>query len=212
MVYVANKLQVFRDGVGNNDPVITDAMAMPFYKNVIAHKEGITQTLIDSAVPFKNEAFNYYELQVLANVLGGSMSSYLWNEFREERSIAYSVGAYCASMDPAHLLVHCYAGLNNADDAELAKDLFKSAFSYARSISEDDFNKGLNIALLDSLTDQETQSGLLSIVRDSIYFGFDLDSYVATLKNLTYDSYQSFAESVDPEKMVTGILYPLNVG
>lgn len=209
LVYVAGKLQLFRDGAPNANPVITDAMALPFYKNVITHKEGATQTLIDVTLPFKNEAFNIYELNILANVLGGTMSSYLWNAFREERSIAYRVGAYPSNMDPEHLNIHLYAGLNNSDDADVAKGIFHDAFQFAKAITEDDFNKGLNISVADQLKAEETQAGVLDLVRDAAYFGLELDAYVSTLKNLTYDSYQGFAESIDSDAMVTGILYPM---
>ena len=208
LVFAAEKINALRDGEKNIDPVITDSMALPFYKNVIMHKDGAVQTLIDSSIMLKNEAFNFYNLDVLAEVLGGTMSSYLWNEFREERSIAYRVGAYAANLDPQHLKLHLYAGLNDSDDAELAKSLFKDAFNYAKSIPEDVFNKGLNIVISEKLKAEETEEGIKNGVSSSFYFGFDPDAYNSTFKNLTYDSYKSFVEQVDPESMLTGILYP----
>ena len=209
LVFVAGKVQMFRDGIKNIDPVITDAMVIPMYKNVITHKEGATQTLIESRLIFKNEAFNLYETTILAEVLGGTMSSYLWNAFREERSIAYQVGAYEASMDRDHIDLHLYAGLNDPEDAELAKSLFKEAFTYAKAITEDDFNKGLNIVLSSLLSREETEVGMLNILRDALYMKVNPDEYMSAFKNLTYASYQSFVEFIEPDNMVTGILYPM---
>ena len=210
LVFVASKLQLFADGNKNSNPVITDAMVMPSYKNINSHKEGATQTLIKSQLVFKNEAYNIYELNILSEILGGTMSSYLWNEFREERSIAYKVGATLMSLDPEHTAIVLYAGLNDAEDAQTAKSVFHDAFMYAKAVTEDDFGKGLNISLADLLSDEETGMGLLNIVRDSIYYGLDVDSYVTNQKNLTYDSYQAFSQQIEPDNMVTGILYPLN--
>lgn len=210
LIFAGGKLQLFESGEANIDPVITDAMALPLYKNVITRKEGVTQTLIDSALEFKKEAFNYYELDILAKILGGTMSSYLWEQFREERAIAYQVGAYESTLDIDHLMIHLYAGLNNQDDAVVAKDLFKDAFAYAKAIPEDEFLKGQNVALLSELKSDETMSGILGNVREAFYLGIDLDEYMTTLKNLTFDSYQAFTEQIDPEAMVTGILFPLS--
>ena len=210
LIFAGSKLQLFESGEPNIDPVITDAMALPIYKNVITRKEGVTQTLIDSALQFKKEAFNYYELDILTKILGGTMSSYLWEQFREERSMAYQIGAYESTLDIDHLMIHLYAGLNNADDAALAKDLFKDAFAYAKAIPEDEFLKGQNVALLSELKSDETMSGILGNVREAFYLEMNLDEYMTTLKNLTFDSYQAFAEQIDPDAMVTGILYPLS--
>ena len=210
LVFVANVAQQFNVGTANTTPVFTDTMALPSYKNVVAHKEGAVQTLIDSSLPFINEAFNLYEIQILSEVLGGTMSSYLWNEFREQRSIAYRVSSYTACLDPRHLNIHLYAGLNDSDDVDLAKSLFTDAFNYAKAISEDDFNKGLNIVLANILKSSETEEGMLEIVTESIFYGTTPDEYISAIKNLTYTSYQSFADQIDPEKMVTGILYPMS--
>lgn len=208
LVFVAGKMQLFKDGIKNAAPVIPDSAVVPFYKNIITYKEGAVQTLIDSALVFKNEAFNFYEIGIMSNVLGGTMSSYLWEQFREERSIAYSVGSYMGNLDPAHLSVHLYAGLNESEDAEQSKSLFLDAFKYAKIISEEDFNKGLNIVLTGIYEMEETEGTLLNMVRQIFYFGLELDEYTNNYKNLTYDSYQTFAAGIDPDAMVTGILYP----
>ena len=100
--------------------------------------------------------------------------------------------------------------LNNQDEVELAKQLFHDAFVYAKAITEDDFLKGQNIELLHELKSDETLNGILSNVREAFYLGINLDEYVSTTKNLTFDSYQAFAESIDPDAMVTGILFPLS--
>ena len=209
LVYIAEKMNGFRDGVKPNMPVITDAMCLPSYRNVIAYKEGITQTLIDSMMQVKFEGYNLYELQILSQVLGGTMSSVLWNAFREERSIAYQVGTYVSNLDADHLTLHMYAGLNSSDDAELAKQLFRDAAGHAKALGEDEFNKGLNIALAELLSDGETLEGIKNRVSEADYFGVTPDEFNLALKNLTYESYQNFAQQIIPDDLVTGILYPL---
>lgn len=209
LIYIAEKMKGFRDGVKPNMPVITDAMCLPSYRNVIAYKEGITQTLIDSMMQVKFEGYNLYEMMILSQVLGGTMSSVLWNAFREERSIAYQVGSFVSNLDADHLTLHMYAGLNSSDDAELAKQLFRDAAGHAKALGEDEFNKGLNIALAGLLSDEETLEGIKNRVSEADYFGVTPDEFNLALKNLTYESYQNFAQQIIPDDLVTGILYPL---
>ena len=209
LVFAANKLLTFREGAVNSGVVITDAMTIPMVKNVIAYKEGITQTLIQSAISYKNEAYNLYNGLVVPKILGGSMSSYLWKEFREERSIAYIIGAYSSNLDSMHQRVVLYSGLNNSEDAELAKDLFQSAFNYAKNITEDEFQKGIAMLNKSVFSSFETCNDIASMLIAIRYLHTDVDTYVNAIKSITHDSYLNFAQNIDIESIVTSILYPM---
>ena len=55
-----------------------------------------------------------YNLIVLNNVLGGSMSSRLFQEVREQRGLAYSVFSYHSSYeDTGMLTLYGGTGINN---------------------------------------------------------------------------------------------------
>ncbi len=64
-------------------------------------------TLALDGLSYRHE--DYYALQVLISVLGGGMSSRLFQEVREKRGLCYSIYAYGASYDDAGML-GIYAG------------------------------------------------------------------------------------------------------
>jgi predicted Zn-dependent peptidase len=73
------------------------------------------------ALAFEGPAYgdpDYYTAQVFANVLGGGMSSRLFQEVREKRGLAYSVFAYSWSFVDTGML-GVYAGTAPDDLAEL---------------------------------------------------------------------------------------------
>lgn len=61
---------------------------------------------------------DYYALQVFATVLGGGMSSRLFQEIREKRGLAYSVSAYASGYQDTGVL-GIYAGTTTEHLAEL---------------------------------------------------------------------------------------------
>lgn len=66
-------------------------------------------------LPYKHE--DYYTVQVLASVLGGGMSSRLFQEVREKRGLCYSVYAFhWAFADTGFFGVHAATGPDDADE------------------------------------------------------------------------------------------------
>jgi predicted Zn-dependent peptidase len=64
---------------------------------VIEHKADLEQAHLILAVPFVSARDDRrYAADLLANVIGGGTSSRLWQKVREERGLAYSVGASSA--------------------------------------------------------------------------------------------------------------------
>ena len=59
---------------------------------------------------------NTYSLTVLNNILGGSMSSRLFQEVREQRGLAYSIYSYHSSyQDSGILTIYGGTGANQLD-------------------------------------------------------------------------------------------------
>lgn len=64
-----------------------------------------------------------YSLSILNNVLGGNMSSRLFQEIREKRGLAYAIGSYTRSyLDGGHF---CIYGGTSPDTYEEVKDLIR---------------------------------------------------------------------------------------
>ena len=78
-----------------------------------AHRAGACRAC-RSAIP------HLYSLQVFTNVLGGGMSSRLFQEVREKRGLCYSIYAFHAPYSDTGMF-GLYAGTDAADVAELMR-------------------------------------------------------------------------------------------
>lgn len=85
-----------------------------------------------------------YKLSILDNVLGGSMSSRLFQEIREKRGLAYSVGSYSQSFREGGYFA-VYSG-TSAATADQVLDLVKAEFANVRknNITEKELNRAKN--------------------------------------------------------------------
>ena len=82
-----------------------------------------------------------YALSILNNVLGGNMSSRLFQEIREKRGLAYAIGSYARSyQDGGHF---CVYGGTSPDTYEEVLDLTRKEFASVRSkgLSDDELAK-----------------------------------------------------------------------
>ena len=91
------------------------------------HRDTQDLEQVHLAVGFPGVSFadpDYYASMVLATVLGGGMSSRLFQEIREQRGLAYGVSAYAAPyLDGGVFGV--YAGTGEKETAELVQVLFE---------------------------------------------------------------------------------------
>jgi predicted Zn-dependent peptidase len=85
-----------------------------------------------------------YSLSILDNILGGSMSSRLFQEIREKRGLAYSVGSYAQSFREGGYF-GVYAG-TGAESAEQVLELIQAEFHNVaqNNISEKELERAKN--------------------------------------------------------------------
>jgi predicted Zn-dependent peptidase len=82
-----------------------------------------------------------YALSILNNVLGGNMSSRLFQEIREKRGLAYAIGSYGRNyQDGGHF---CVYGGTSPDTYEQVLDLTRKEFAKVRKegLTEDELTK-----------------------------------------------------------------------
>ncbi len=84
---------------------------------------------------------NRYSLSILNNVLGGNMSSRLFQEIREKRGLAYSVGTYGRSYQDGGYF--CAYGGTSPDTYEQVLDLTRKEFANVRKngLTDDELRK-----------------------------------------------------------------------
>lgn len=100
--------------------------------------------LVIGAPGFSQLSDDKYKLSILDNVLGGSMSSRLFQEIREKRGLAYSVGSYSQSYREGGYF-GVYSG-TSAKTAEQVIDLVRAEFKNVRAnnITEKELERSKN--------------------------------------------------------------------
>ena len=133
-----------------------------------------------SSFPYKSE--EYYDVAILSTVLGGGMSSRLFQEIREKRGLVYSVYSYTASHSDAGIF-GIYAGTG-------AKDL-----PVLVPVLVDEIKKISN----DLISDKEFERAKVQL-KASIKMGLESSSSTAEVlarQNLIYGRSLSISEIVE---------------
>src|SRR5680860_1716335 len=71
--------------------------ASDVYKRQLEYRKGGQSNIVLGFRTFGSSHKDYYIAEVLARILGGTMSSRLFQKIREEMGAAYSIGAYQTS-------------------------------------------------------------------------------------------------------------------
>ena len=141
-------------------------------------------------------------MQLLNSVLGGSMSSRLFQEVREKNGLAYSVYSYVSAYEECGSLV-IYAGLNaeNGDKAydaitKIVKDLKKEG------ITDEEFLRGLAQMKASLLFAQENTSTQMLTYGKYMLFNdklFDFEKKIKKIDSLTKNDVQIAIEKTFDE-------------
>jgi predicted Zn-dependent peptidase len=139
-------------------------------------------------VPLKDPAL--YSLQAFTNVLGGGMSSRLFQEAREKRGLCYSI--YCFHMPYSDVgMFGLYAGTDAADSSELMRLIVEEIASTAETLSEAEMARAkaqMKAGLLMALESSGDRIGQLA--RQMITQGrpVPVDELVAKIEAVTVES------------------------
>jgi predicted Zn-dependent peptidase len=138
-------------------------------------------------------------LAVLNSVLGGGMSSRLFQEVREKRGLAYSVYSFSPSFSDAGLL-GLYAGCSPAKATQVA-ELMQSEFQRlaAGGVSADELSRAcgqLSGASALALEDSDTRMSRLGRAEITLGEFIDLDEALRRLMLVTADDVQELAQDL----------------
>jgi predicted Zn-dependent peptidase len=131
-----------------------------------------------------------YSLQVFTNVLGGGMSSRLFQEVREQRGLCYSIYSFHAPYTDTGMF-GLYAGTDAADVAELMRVVVGEIHAAAETISEAEVSKAkaqMKAGLLMALESSGARAEQLA--RQMFAWGrvIPLDELVARIEGVTVES------------------------
>lgn len=153
------------------------------------------------------------QLTVLNSVLGGGMSSRLFQEVREKRGLAYSVYSFAASYSDAGVM-GLYAGCSPQRAADVAELMLAEFRRIARDgITEDELQRArgqLSGASALALEDSDTRMSRLG--RSELTLGefADLDETLRRIDEVTIASVQELAAELVERPLSTAAVGPVS--
>ena len=147
-----------------------------------------------------------YTLSIANTILGGGMSSRLFQEVREKRGLVYSIYSYTASYRDAGLVV-VYAGTSN-DHYQQVLDLIRAAFRKIRdeAVGPEEFRRAkdqLKGNLLLGL--ESTSSRMTRLAKMYMCFNrcFGLDEIIQGIEEVTPERLQHLTQSLFEDGVFT---------
>lgn len=164
------------------------------------------------ALPLAHEA--RFTAAVLNNLLGGGMSSRLFQNIREKEGLAYAVFSELTPYSDAGMLT-VYAGTAKDTIGQVIDLTIKEFRAMKESpVTEEELTRAKNHlkgSLMLSL--ESTTSRMSNLARQELYFGrfYSLDEILSSIELVTRDGVQSLArEFFRPEQIAVTVLGPLN--
>ncbi|MGN7470178.1 M16 family metallopeptidase [Brevibacillus sp. SAFN-007a] len=185
-----------------------------FAANTIAHHKATEQAHLCLSLPgFQVGHPDIYSLILLNNVLGGSMSSRLFQEIREERGLAYSVYSYHSSYKEAGTFT-IYTGTA----PEQVGQVFDIVTNVLRDvadhgITDKELNKGkeqLKGSLMLSL--ESTNSRMSRLGKNELLLErhLSLDEIIAKIDSVSHESVLAVAQQLFRSKLAMAMVSPLD--
>jgi predicted Zn-dependent peptidase len=139
-------------------------------------------------LPMRDEQL--YSLQVFTNVLGGGMSSRLFQEVREKRGLCYTINAFHMPYSDSGLFV-LYAGTDEKDAPELMRVAIDQVAIATRTLNEAEIARSkaqMKAGLLMALESSEARLGQIS--RQMLAYGrpIPLEEIVRKVDAVTVES------------------------
>jgi predicted Zn-dependent peptidase len=133
---------------------------------------------------------NLYSLQVFTNVLGGGMSSRLFQEVREQRGLCYSIYTFHSPYNDSGVF-GLYAGTDAADVGELMRVVVDEIKAAAETVTEEEIGRAkvqMKAGLLMALESSSARAEQLA--RQIINWGrpIPLDEIVAKIEAVSVES------------------------
>jgi predicted Zn-dependent peptidase len=152
---------------------------------------------------------DYFALEVLNTVLGGSFTSRLNQNLREEHGYAYGAGSSFDMRLSAGPFVAA-AGVQSDKTAESLREFFNELTAIAMPISQEELAKAKNYVALGFPAEFETSGDLSRALEELIVYGLPDDyfeRYVANVQAVTAEAVQkAAAEYIQPSRFAVVVV------
>ncbi len=198
-------------GLSRNGALPTEQQPTPHARLVFRNKNSLEQVHLYVGVPcypLPHDA--RYVCYVLNTVLGGGMSSRLFQNIREKQGLAYSVFSELNMFRDAGCLA-IYAGTSADSSRKVVHSIIREMRQLAdERVPEDELRRAkdhLKGSFMLGL--ESTSSRMGNLARQELYFGrfFTLDEMVESIEAVTADEVQKLAqEFFHPDKVSLAML------
>ena len=195
-----------------NSKLKTPKIAAPI---VIKKNKNLEQAHLIIAAPFVDaQSERRYAADLLANILGGGTSSRLWQKVREEKGLAYSVGASAAMYLDCGVF-SIYAGTSPHQTESVLDISIKELRSVVRNgVTNEELQQMKEqsaASILLGLEDSATRAGTLAHLEMMHGRQISLEETIEKIEAVTIDEIQEIAqEFFQTEKIAFGALGNLN--
>jgi predicted Zn-dependent peptidase len=182
---------------------------------LIEQKSELEQAHLVLATPWPDAlSEDRYAASLLASVIGGGTSSRLWQKVREERGLAYSVGAGGSAFSDVGVF-NIYAGTSPEQLEEVLElSLAELSAVVNENVSEIELNVAKDQAISSILLGLESSSARAStLARQEIVHGRRIppDEVIERIRNTTADELKAIAQThFTSESLALGALGNLN--
>jgi predicted Zn-dependent peptidase len=192
-------------------PVKLDTKPEPHAPLIFRNKNSLEQVHVYlgvPSIPMSHESrFSCY---ILNAILGGGMSSRLFQNIREKQGLAYTVYSELTMYRDAGCML-IYAGTSQRSAGKVVESVVRELRELTdRKVSAEELRrakdhlKGSYVLGLES-----TSSRMGNLVRQELYFNrfFSLDEMLKSIENVTADEVQKLAQQFfDPQRMAVAML------
>lgn len=182
---------------------------------ILKKKKNLEQAHLIIATPFVDaQSERRYAADILANALGGGTSSRLWQKVREEKGLAYSVGASAAMYQDCGVFT-VYAGTSPKQTGEVLDISLKELRKVVREgITKDELElikEQSAAAILLGLEDSATRAGTLARLEMVHGKQISIEETLQKIEAVTLEEVQDLAkEFFQTEKVAFAALGNLN--
>lgn len=182
-----------------------------YYKaNFIKYKdiEQLHMNLVFPAVSFLDE--DRYAITLLNNILGGDVSSRLFQELREKRGLTYNICSYGSSFYDTGLL-HIYAAMNPSQQ-DFILDLIRQIIEDMRTLGVrmEELEDAIQQTVVEMTLGQDNSAGRMSSNARMLMFEKEITSFedaIRKIKTVSLEEINSVANKyLQIEKMSMGIV------
>jgi predicted Zn-dependent peptidase len=212
---VARAFDGCEGGMGVRPSPLINTQPRPAAPILIEQKSELEQVHLVIATPWPDAlSEDRYAANLLASVIGGGTSSRLWQKIREERGLAYSVGAGGSAFSDVGVF-SVYAG-TSPDQLDEVVDLSLEALKEVvhANVSEEELNIAKDQAISSILLGLESSSARAStLARQEIIHGRRIspDEVIKRIREITPEELREVARTYFKSEMLSlGALGNLN--